>query len=252
MTRLVRLFQRLLFPPKCAVCGVLLDWSAIDSAEALCPTCRKRWESEKADTCGICARRVTACTCMTAEMEKARCAGFRKLVFYHHGKQSHVQNRLIFHVKRSNDRQTPRFLASELLPALREMTEGTSNVVLTYAPRAQKAKLKYGTDQARALAKELSLLSGLPCEMLIRRAARRKAEQKALSIRARLRNVKDLYRLARNADVKRKNIVFVDDIVTTGATASACVRLLRRAGAENVFCLTVASSDTNQNRKNPT
>ncbi|MBR3895355.1 MAG: ComF family protein [Clostridia bacterium] len=252
MKRIGRLLQNLLFPPKCAACGSLLDWQSLDSHEALCRDCLRRWESEKADTCGICAARVTACNCMTARMERAKCAGFRKLVFYRHGKHGHVQNRLIFHIKRNNDRQTSRFLASELLPSLRALTEGKTDVVLTWAPRSRSSTLKHGTDQARALAKELSLLCGFPCEKLIGRTFGKKPEQKALSTKARMRNAKSLYRLAPNADVKGKNVVFVDDIVTTGATAAACVQLLRRAGAENVFCLTVASNDTNQTREKPT
>jgi ComF family protein len=184
---------------------------------------------------------------MTAAMERAKCAGFRKLVFYRHGKRQHVQNRLIFHVKTSNDRQTPRFCASELLPALRSLTEGKPYTVLTYVPRSRAARLEYGTDQARALARALSDLSGLPCERLIvRRGSGKENAQKTLSTGARLRNARELYRLSASADVKGKTVVLVDDIVTTGATAAACIRLLRGAGAAEVFCLTVASNDTNQ------
>lgn len=246
MKRLGALCKSLLFPPKCAACGSLLDWQDSLSFEALCEECRKRWESEKADTCDICAKRVCECGCMTAAMERAKCDGFRKLVFYRHGTRAHVQNRLIFHVKTNNDRRTPLFFASELLPMLQALTEEQTRVVLTYAPRSRAARLEYGTDQACALAKALSTLSGLPCERLIRRSFGKKSAQKELSTKARLQNARDTYRLSRNADVRGKTVVLVDDIVTTGATAAACVRLLRRSGAERVFCLTVASNDTNK------
>ena len=41
-------------------------------------------------------------------------------------------------------------------------------------------------------------------------------------------------------DVEGKNVILVDDIVTTGESMAACVRLLRTAGAEAVFALSVA------------
>lgn len=248
MTTLGAWCRRLLFPPKCAACGALLDWDMpLTEQTALCETCRRRWESEKADTCDVCAMRVTACVCMTKAMQKAKCAGFRKTVFYHHGNRTHVQNRLIFSIKTNNARQTPRFLAAELLPMLEEMIAEKEGVVLTYVPRSRAAKLRYGTDQARRLAEELSALSGLACKTLLVRTGRQSKEQKSLSPTARMRNAEAVYAISRNADVAGKCVVLVDDIVTTGATVAACVRLLRRAGASEVFCLAVATDDANKN-----
>ncbi|MBQ7346720.1 MAG: ComF family protein [Clostridia bacterium] len=246
MRRLGKVFKHLLFPPKCSACGELLEWYTHTEPDALCPDCRKQWESEKLDTCGICAKRVTECECLTAELEKAKCKSFRKLVFYQHGKGERVQNRLIFHMKKQNDRQTPHFLASELLPMLPALTAVDGQAVLTYVPRARTTALKYGTDQALELANALSELSGLPCEKLISRHARNHVAQKELSPAERLRNAKETFYFSRRAEAKGKNVILIDDIVTTGATAATCVRLLRRAGAKAVFCIAVASDDVNK------
>ena len=251
MKHFLNLCRNLLFPPKCAACGALLDWNDAHTFGALCEDCRRRWESEKADGCEVCAKRVCECTCMTAAMERAKCAGFRKLVFYRHGKRQHVQNRLIFHVKTSNDRQTPRFCASELLPALRSLTEGKPYTVLTYVPRSRAARLEYGTDQAKALAGEISRQSGIPCYQLLRRKRGKNRAQKKLGVAERYRNARRSY--APNSKdtpmLASKTVFLVDDMVTTGVSMAVCASILYRMGAREVHSLAVASDVINREPK---
>ena len=57
---------------------------------------------------------------------------------------------------------------------------------------------------------------------------------------ARARNVRGAFRVKDRARVRGRSIVLIDDVMTTGATAEACVRVLRRAGARDVHVLTFA------------
>ena len=247
---------RLLFPPKCASCGELLDWYTSNGETALCPSCRRLWDSEKLETCTRCAKQVTKCTCVPEALEKASCAGFYKLVYYRHGKREPVQNRAIYRIKQTRDRKTVNFLAEECLGALRAILAAVraaggdpSSVFLTYVPRGRRARLEYGTDQAQALAKALSARSGIPCLRLLKKRAGKKREQKQLNRAERLRNTQNAYATVGSPALKNMYLILVDDIVTTGITAAACVRLLRRAGARKVWCLAVASDDVNQSTK---
>ncbi len=52
--------------------------------------------------------------------------------------------------------------------------------------------------------------------------------------------VKKAFSLIPGVKVKKKRILLIDDVVTTGATTNECARVLRRAGAERVDVLTVA------------
>ena len=76
--------------------------------------------------------------------------------------------------------------------------------------------------------------------MLIR--ARATKSQARLSANERRKNVQGAFRLRRRHldHVQGKSILLVDDVITTGATAEACVRALRRAGAVQVDILTLA------------
>jgi len=51
-------------------------------------------------------------------------------------------------------------------------------------------------------------------------------------------NVQDGFKS--EAQVHGANVLLVDDLVTTGSTASACAAALKRAGARRVVCLSVA------------
>ena len=90
---------------------------------------------------------------------------------------------------------------------------------------------------SEALAEKL----GAPCVRLISRKSG-SSEQKNLSADERDANVKKLFSLSKEgaaASLDGMTVLMVDDLVTTGATAAACVGLLRAAGAE-VFCAALA------------
>jgi ComF family protein len=243
--------RALLFPPKCAVCRSLLDWyGAAEHGVALCERCRTKWDSERLETCGHCAKAMTECECMPDALKKSRCRVLRKLVYYRHGTREPIQNRLIYRIKETRDRRAVEFLAISLLPALRDIleTSGASKeeIVLTWVPRGRSATLLYGTDQARELARALSKLTGVPCIRLIKRRRGRAREQKKLDAKSRRPNATAAFGLTRAARNIPETVILVDDIVTTGESMAACVRLLRTAGARYVTALSVATDDHNR------
>lgn len=58
--------------------------------------------------------------------------------------------------------------------------------------------------------------------------------------RKRAANVRAAFRVAHPDRVRGRDVVLVDDVLTTGATAEACTRMLLRAGAKSVRVLTWA------------
>ena len=235
----------LLFPPRCGACGDLLDWyDAPRRGDVLCEKCLAEWKSEQLRTCERCAKVLHDCTCMPDALRKSKCRSLGKVVWYLHGRRDVVQNRLIYRIKDTRERRVVDLLARTLLPILKRMLEENSPVtdgaVLTYLPRGLGARLRTGTDQARELALALSRLSGVPCVRLLRRRVQKSRSQKQLGAKARRANASAAFGLTRAAREIPRAVILVDDIVTTGESMAACVRLLRTAGAEAVFGLTVA------------
>ena len=247
--------SELLFPPKCVGCGQLLDW-VTPKKGAFCTSCASVWSSEKRETCGICAKAVSECLCATEAMQKAGCEGFCKAVYYLHGKTSPPQNRLIFYIKRNRTKRVFDFLAEELLLGVELMLKETqtepSDVVFTYVPRRLSTRLEYGVDQAKAFAEELSKKTSIPMQTLFYRSNRYVKAQKHLNRADRFREVKNAYGLLDGVDVKGKTVILTDDTVTTGATMASCIRLLKKAGAKRVLCVSAAVDDINREREEKT
>jgi predicted amidophosphoribosyltransferase len=61
-----------------------------------------------------------------------------------------------------------------------------------------------------------------------------------MDARARRETVADAFEVVRPRLIEGERVLLVDDVLTTGATVSACARALREAGALEVFVLTVA------------
>jgi ComF family protein len=59
--------------------------------------------------------------------------------------------------------------------------------------------------------------------------------------RQRLENVRESFHARKQSSLKSKNILLVDDVLTTGQTASWAAYALKRAGANIVFVLTIAN-----------
>src|SRR5262249_28642025 len=87
-----------------------------------------------------------------------------------------------------------------------------------------------GFNQSLLLARRIGRVCKLPvrADLLVRTAATRPQAELAADARA---NVRDAFAVRRPELVKGRRVILVDDIFTTGSTASACARRLREAGA---------------------
>ena len=111
---------------------------------------------------------------------------------------------------------------------------------VTFAPMSKKAKRKRRYNQAEQLAKHFCAMQdkdGLLVEAVVK--IRETVAQEQLSKAERKTNLIGAY--AANADVSGKRVLVIDDVKTTGATLNECAKVLKRAGATAVYCLTVAA-----------
>ena len=102
--------------------------------------------------------------------------------------------------------------------------------------------LKRRYNQSALLAKSLSKLTEIPALLNILKRGRATKSQGHLSAKDRQANVKNAFHISVNDVplIRDKNILLIDDVLTTGSTINECARVLRESGAKNIYVLTVA------------
>ena len=113
------------------------------------------------------------------------------------------------------------------------------DAVLTPVPLHRWRIWKRGYNQSALIASALARASGVPVELDLLRRTRATPSLRGLNRRERAEAVRGAFALpeAKRARVRGRNVVLVDDVFTSGATAGACARALRRGGAARVEIL---------------
>jgi len=98
-----------------------------------------------------------------------------------------------------------------------------------------------GFNQATVLGSALAELAGLPLdEWSLVRTRHTERHRAGMDAQARRESVVEAFAVARPRLIENESILLVDDVLTTGATVSACAHKLKAAGARAVFVLTLA------------
>ncbi|WP_345795458.1 ComF family protein [Algoriphagus sp. CAU 1675] len=112
--------------------------------------------------------------------------------------------------------------------------------VITSVPLHEMKKLRRGYNQSEEFGKGLSKVLGIPYQNLLNRKKYTETQTKKTRLE-RLDNVNEVFQVSDIKLVKAKNILLVDDVITTGATLCSCTNLLLANGANNVDLATIAA-----------
>ena len=97
-----------------------------------------------------------------------------------------------------------------------------------------------GFNQSEIVADEISKINGLPVLKNVLKRKKNTKDQTNLTREQREENVRGAFVVAHPEIINGKNIILVDDVITTGATLSECARMLKQAGAEKILGITIA------------
>ncbi len=208
----------LIFPNRCGFCGNFIPWDKF-----ACDACINKLEPTdnyfRKDDFG----NFVLCTSVT--------------------EYSGIAKEGILNLKRNCGTNTAKFFLPNLVNSL-ECAGFLEEVdLITAVPMNNKRQNETGYNHAEIIAKLLAKKLDIAYNFKIIGKNKSTHRQHDLSRRERLTAVKGSYYLKNSFDVKGKTILLCDDIITTGATLSECSRILLNAGAEKVYCATIATTN---------
>ncbi len=112
-------------------------------------------------------------------------------------------------------------------------------------PLHARRERERGYDQGVLLARTLGHLTAKPVYAGALRRVRYTEQRTRLTAARRRDNVRGAFRACRD-DVRGLRVLLVDDVMTTGATANECSRILKKAGAEKVYVLAIGRYSRNR------
>jgi ComF family protein len=113
--------------------------------------------------------------------------------------------------------------------------------VIIPVPLHSARERERGFNQALVLAQALTRFSHLPLdEHSLARQTQTKMHRAGMDAKARHQSLTDAFTVRHPKLIEGKRVLLIDDVFTTGATASACAAELKTAGVDKVFVLTLA------------
>jgi ComF family protein len=245
--RLAESLFSVLFPSDCRICGEpLLNVSRLP----VCPECLGNLVPIQGTVCSICGERVLSTYAQADEDGLLRCPVCRRLrrpfaraVAY--GTYDGALRELVHLLKYEGVRPAAAVLGKMLAETIASLLPvfAQEPVLLVPIPLYRGKRHQRGFNQAELIAcYALKILKDSPLDLRTDVLARTRDthSQIGLTSHQRRENLRGAFAVGRAEQVTGREVLLVDDVYTTGTTVTECAKVLRRAGASQVWVATVA------------
>ncbi|MBQ8481564.1 MAG: ComF family protein [Alphaproteobacteria bacterium] len=240
------LWQKLLnilLPPRCIKCGKILS-----EKNGLCPECFNSVNFISEPYCHKCGRPFVkeANLKFASKQYCGNCLQQKKFLFDLQRSAfiyDDVSKDLILDLKFRDKTISAEALANMLYMAGKDIWEQNPDLIIP-VPIHRLRLIKRRFNQSALLVKYLSLKTNIQADYSSLTRKRNTIPQVQLSGLTRRKNLRQAFSVKYPHNIKGKKIVLIDDVETTGSTLHECAKVLRKAGAEKLYSVTLARAET--------
>ena len=227
----------IILPHRCLACGEIVEKGGF-----VCPKCFEKIDFITEPCCNICgiafdyadSDNITCLDCIQhkPQFDKARAAFLYE----------NIGRDLALAFKYADRTEACEYFSNLMISAGYKFFN-EQNVIIDYiipVPIHKKKLLARKYNQSALLVKQIAKKTGLKpvYDVLIR--SKNTKPQSNFHKKDRFKNVKGVFEVKNKDLIKDKNILLIDDVLTTGATVSECAKVMKKSGAKNIYVLALA------------
>jgi len=227
----------LIYPQECGVCGLEVESSGDGIA------CSRCWNETRIFTGNetLCKK----CGAFLFDQNRAadvlcqKCSELSYDAAFAIGLYEKALSATILRLKKTP--HIPVRIRDGLQSLLERIPEAYSDTVIVPIPLSSRRLSERGFNQASVIGKTLSKTAALAFdETSLVRSIHTPLHRAGMDRKARRRTVRNAFQVVRPNLICNRNILLIDDVLTSGETASSCARILKETGARTVNILTIA------------
>lgn len=233
----------IIYPPKCHICDAFLDpveGELNGESTSICEACFSDLVPIESPYCPICS-----IPFVSREGDSHLCEDcMRKRPFFSALAAPYVFDGALMSAVHAFKYGTKSYLINPLGPLLtrfaRDLFLKTDGLLIMPVPLHPKRLRQRGFNQSALLARHVAkaLNTDLDISSLMR--IKYTVPQTGLNKKERQKNIRGAFQVQTSAKIKKKKILLIDDVATTGNTLNECARMLRKSGCKDVFSLVLA------------
>ena len=212
-----------------------------------CPACRNKLATAENTVCDSCLSKIKLADPEFIKSEYQRKYENKRIISgfvsqYIFEKDKELQH-IIHALKYDKKFHIGIFLGESLGKHFKSQFQSWNINLIIPIPLHHLKKAERGFNQSYYIAKGISSQTSIAVKSNAIKRMRFTQSQTTMTLKEREDNVEGAFKVRKTENVKGKNILLVDDVMTTGATINECGKVLLEAGANRIYAATVALAD---------
>jgi ComF family protein len=212
-----------------------------------CPSCNKKLAANEKCVCPYCIAGIKQAEPERLQLEYDRKFRHEKFItgFYapYIFEKDRALQRIIHSFKYQSKHKNAAFMGELLGVKLKELSNIWKADFIIPAPLHPVKKAERGYNQAYYIAIGTGKAASLKVKDNVIRRKRYTESQTTMDLMERRENISGAFAVINKKVLERKNIILIDDVITTGSTLAECAKVLLESGANKVYAASIALAD---------